>query len=258
VCLCDWSEARTLDAVPAPRRAGPHDAPEVSRGEIYDGAIDVFALGVVAYEVVTGTPLGEGAAPLTMVEDYITRYLGLRGVVTPACVRFAWLLDSMLALDPARRPTAAEVRTAAAQIAADLECESADTRALAAAMLALEDVAVEDIALVSDGEIDAVIVESVEDEQTERARVATDPELPRIRTVELAPPPPPPPVTALGTVPPPKARGSGNHDTKAVIARLRRPRWTPSNLRMSSDNQKQVSGEIDLAARDPIDPVDES
>jgi eukaryotic-like serine/threonine-protein kinase len=249
VCLCDWSEARTLDAVPAPRRTGPHDAPEVARGDVYDGAIDVFALGIVAYEAVTGTQLFEGAAPLTMVEDYVTRYLGVRGAATPACVRFAWLLDSMLAADPAHRPTAADVRNAAAQIAADLECESADTRALAAAMLALDDVSVEDIALISDGEIDAVIVEG---DRTEPARIAT---------MEVTPPPPPPPMplAALGTVPPARgARGSGNHDTKAVIARLRRPRWTPSNFRLSSDQAKQISGEIDITARDPIDPVDES
>lgn len=243
VCLCDWSEARTLDAVPAPRRTGPHDAPEVARGETYDGAVDVYALGVVAYEALSGTRLFDGAAPLAMVADHVTRYVGARGVVTPALARLAWLVDDMLAPDAAGRPTAADVRAVAAQLATDLDAEQADSKALAMAMLAVEEIALAELA---DDPIDAEVIAI-----DLSGSPAPGPTPPKVDPVPAS-------RAVLGTLPPPTAlaRGSSTNLDRsagaAVIGRMRRPRWTPSGIKLSSDQAKLVSGEIDT-----VDPSED-
>jgi len=96
-CVIDWTSARVYDAAatqPAPSGSPRYRAPEVVTGE-FDGRADVFSLGAIADEALAG----DGTAPSGLVA----------------------LLDRMLARDPANRPTAGEVRLAAAQLAEDVE-----------------------------------------------------------------------------------------------------------------------------------------
>jgi serine/threonine-protein kinase len=74
-----------------------YEAPEGAAG---DGRVDVFALGVIAYRAVTQL------FPTSVVDD-----------VPGATPALAELVARMLARDPAERPTAAEVRGTAAQLA---------------------------------------------------------------------------------------------------------------------------------------------
>ncbi|MBX3156534.1 MAG: hypothetical protein KF773_11080 [Deltaproteobacteria bacterium] len=81
-------------------------APELVTGDDHDERVDVFALGVVVYEAVSGRlPM---AVPLAR-----------RCPAIPA--RLAELVDRMLLVDPLDRPNAAEVRAEAARIAEQLE-----------------------------------------------------------------------------------------------------------------------------------------
>jgi hypothetical protein len=243
VCLVDWSEARAHDAVPAPRLTGPHDAPEVARGDHYDGKVDVYALGVVALEALTGAQLFHGAAPPALVADRIMRELRGRGEDSAASGQLAWLVDDMLAADPGERPTAAEVVASAAAIAAVLDAEAetaalaaiqADRDAVPAAITGGEDtdaidVAVDDFATEAatmfaevrfaraSTERDAVGADT--EDLTEEAAaaiaaaVAPEPEL-ELLADELEPEPEPEPE-------PERVPAS------AVLAKIRTVRWTP-------------------------------
>ena len=186
VCVVDWSEARALDAVPAPRLTGPHDAPEIAHGGHYDGKVDVYALGVVAFEALTGTQLFHGAAAPAPVADRLMRDLRMRGDESAASGQLAWLVDDMLAADPSERPSAAEVVASAAAIAAVLEAE-AETAALGELQAERDAVPTE---LASAADTDAVDV-AVDDFATEAptmfrlARASTE------RDAELGPEPEP-------------------------------------------------------------------
>jgi len=212
VCVTAWSDARTLDAAPEPCAAGPHDAPELAGDGAHDPSADVYALGVVAYEALSGTQLFDGAAPLTVVADPVARYFARRGPVSTATEQFAWLIDDMLARDPGSRPTSVEVGRVAARAAVDIERELAEGAALAVALLEVEEIALttDD----ADDTDDSVTIEIVALSDRPTARIAP-PELP----------------------------------PGAAVARIRKPRWTPLFGRFSSDQADQVSGEIDPEAR---------
>ena len=107
-CIVDWSNARGRDGdapqgVPADRFA--YQPPEVIGGDPADGRADVFALGALAYEALTGVRF----APA------VTR----RFPAAPA--RLMALLDRMVAHDPLVRPTSAEVRAEALAIVEQTE-----------------------------------------------------------------------------------------------------------------------------------------
>jgi serine/threonine protein kinase len=97
-CVIDWSSARVYDATPTqlvPSGSLRYRAPELVTGD-FDGRADVFSLGAIADEALADAL---PAAPLGLTA----------------------LLDRMLARDPANRPTAGEVRFAAAQLAEVVE-----------------------------------------------------------------------------------------------------------------------------------------
>src|SRR5690606_38739795 len=76
---------------------GVFAAPELSTDALYDGRVDVYSLGVIAFRVATGDFPGDGG-----VHD-------VPGMPTELAV----LIARMLAIDPEARPSAAEARVRA-------------------------------------------------------------------------------------------------------------------------------------------------
>jgi eukaryotic-like serine/threonine-protein kinase len=90
LCLVDWASARTLDStrplpLSPPRTSLGYLAPEQLHGKPIERSADVFALGMIAREL--GADAQSDLPPL-----------------------FQALVDRMLALEPADRPTASDVR----------------------------------------------------------------------------------------------------------------------------------------------------
>lgn len=100
LCIFDWSDARTHDAsarIPSMLAPGsrPYVAPEVSRGDAADDRADVYALGVIAYQALTGAfPNG---VPVCERRPDVIREL-------------ATLIDQMIAMDRYDRPSMPEIR----------------------------------------------------------------------------------------------------------------------------------------------------
>ena len=85
-------------------------SPEQSLGEQVDGRSDVYALGVVLYEMLTGTCPFPGRNATEVIAKHISAPIpkvSEREPETPAAL--VRLVERMLAKDPAKRPTAAEL-----------------------------------------------------------------------------------------------------------------------------------------------------
>lgn len=99
----DQLDGRSLGANCGGRRGSPgYAAPEQRRGEAIDARTDLFALGVILAELLTGVVLGES------VEDVayeVGLLCALRPDVPTALTR---LLARMTAADPSARPTSAD------------------------------------------------------------------------------------------------------------------------------------------------------
>jgi serine/threonine protein kinase len=114
VCIPDWSEALVHDAANLVRLVVPEGlrsyvAPELLRecagstGELIEGGVDVFALGVIAHRALTGSlPYAPGLGTEPYAPSLDRR--------PDAPRELAEIIDAMLAFDPFDRPSACEVR----------------------------------------------------------------------------------------------------------------------------------------------------
>jgi serine/threonine protein kinase len=91
--------------------------PEEVLGQACDGRADVFALGVLMYELATGTPPFAGTSAKAILDAVahrrIVRPMDVRPGLSPGV---DWLIDKSLAKHPSERPTALEVRTHAERL----------------------------------------------------------------------------------------------------------------------------------------------
>ncbi len=105
-----------------------HMSPERIRGEPLTTQSDVYALGILAYEVLTGRgPFAAASIPEILAAHMRQEPLPLRSLRPEADPRMAALIERCLAKDPARRPMAREVAAALAPTA-NAPVASADGR----------------------------------------------------------------------------------------------------------------------------------
>jgi serine/threonine-protein kinase len=86
-------------------------APEQATGEELTPAVDIYALGVTAYECLTGRPPFDGSNPIEVAMRHVDTTAPPLPKTLPAPVRA--LVSAMMSKDPDRRPTALEVADAA-------------------------------------------------------------------------------------------------------------------------------------------------
>jgi tRNA A-37 threonylcarbamoyl transferase component Bud32 len=133
VKLIDFGIAKMLDEELAPgsdRRTATglllgtpaYFAPERLSGEPYGGAVDVYAVGVILYEMVAGRLPFPTPASSSGENDWITALMRLGhqppplGEVNPGVpADLASLVERALAIDPAERPSAAAIAEGLAQ-----------------------------------------------------------------------------------------------------------------------------------------------
>src|SRR5256886_14733863 len=85
-------------------------SPEQSLGEQVDGRSDVYALGVVLYEMLTGTCPFSGRNATEVIAKHISAPIPKVSEREPQMpVALVRLVDRMLSKEPAGRPTAAEL-----------------------------------------------------------------------------------------------------------------------------------------------------
>ena len=121
LCITDWSEARIHDASAPSRAYGPADytAPELVNGDAVDDRADIFALGVIAYQMLTGELPFDGVWIAT-VADGTMQHVPTEVRCSEAPPQLCSLVDQMLAWDRFDRPSSFEVKAELSQLAADL------------------------------------------------------------------------------------------------------------------------------------------
>jgi eukaryotic-like serine/threonine-protein kinase len=121
LCLVDWSEARTHDTssrgpVPVLRE---YVAPELVLGGAIDDRVDVFSLGVIAYQALTGVLPFDGQTT-AMDSDGAARHVPTTVRCPEAPPELTTLVDQMLAADRWDRPSSAEVHAELIELAREL------------------------------------------------------------------------------------------------------------------------------------------
>jgi serine/threonine protein kinase len=105
LCVVDWSDARAHDAAPLPYaptlESWHYTAPELARGEAVTDRADVYSLGAIANELLTGAPLARGSSPRIAV--------ALEARCPDAPRELTAMIARMLSPDPLARPSAAEI-----------------------------------------------------------------------------------------------------------------------------------------------------
>ena len=124
LCITDWRDARTHDTTtPHPTTAFPdYAAPELVRGDLIDDRADVFALGVIGYQALTGELPFDGVWLATVADgttDFDTR-VPTQVRCPDAPPQLTRLVDQMLAWDRWDRPSSAEIFADLVSLAADL------------------------------------------------------------------------------------------------------------------------------------------
>ena len=108
LCIIDWSTARAHDAAPVPYTptldSWHYTAPEVVAGLPIDDRADLFSLGVIAHQIVTGEPFTRGGTRTDRLSADAPRELNA-------------LIDRMLAAQPADRPSSTDLRADLAWLA---------------------------------------------------------------------------------------------------------------------------------------------
>jgi serine/threonine-protein kinase len=96
-------------------------APEQARGEPLDTRTDIYALGVVLFEALTGRPPFDGADDMEVLIQHLAIAPPAVGSRRPDCpTGLARMIDAMLAKSPADRPTTDELRAGLAELLAAL------------------------------------------------------------------------------------------------------------------------------------------
>ncbi len=113
LCIVDWSDARAHDARATPYvpLAGSwhYAAPELVSGEVADDRADVFSLGVIGYQLLTGTlPFDRGALAMREIAGH---HVPTEVRCPDAPRELTGIVDQMLSFDRWDRPTSGEVKS---------------------------------------------------------------------------------------------------------------------------------------------------
>ena len=125
VCVIDWGIAHHFagarytnmnEAIGTPT----YMAPEQARGGPTDGHCDIYGLGVVAYQALTGRPPFVGQTSVEILVQHLNRPVP---ALAPRCpdapIALVELIENMLTKSFEHRPTAVEVRAAIANLRED-------------------------------------------------------------------------------------------------------------------------------------------
>jgi transcriptional regulator with GAF, ATPase, and Fis domain/serine/threonine protein kinase/Flp pilus assembly protein TadD len=101
VCLIDFGFASLVDDWKAPRGSIGYIAPEVLKGFCVDQRSDLYSLGVMMYEILSGSRTGDGLSSKVGIGSTIS----LRNIDTKTPVEVREVVQRLVSSEPALRPT---------------------------------------------------------------------------------------------------------------------------------------------------------